>query len=150
MKQSVGSLDRPLLRSSLATMAADLVAVIVVVAAAAPRVASAAEARARAGADGGTATRAPSAARGRQLFMTVGCVHCHGSAGQGSNSGTRLAPDPLPAEAIATFIRAPNTQMPAYSAAVLSDADVADIAAFLRTVPAAKPADEIPALRALK
>ena len=94
MKQSVGSLDRPLLRSSLATMAAGLVAVIVVVAAAAPRVASAAEARARAGADGGTATRAPSAARGRQLFMTVGCVHCHGSAGQGSNSGTRLAPDP--------------------------------------------------------
>jgi mono/diheme cytochrome c family protein len=82
--------------------------------------------------------------------MTVGCVHCHGSAGQGSNSGTRLAPEPLPAEAIAAFIRATNTQMPAYSAQVLGDADVADIAAFLRTVPAAKPADAIPALRALK
>lgn len=96
------------------------------------------------------AARAPSAARGQQLYMTVGCVHCHGSAGQGSNSGARLAPDPLPAEAIAAFIRTTTTQMPAYSAKVLSDADVADIAAFLRTIPAARPADAIPALRALK
>jgi len=96
------------------------------------------------------ATRAPSATRGRQLFTTVGCVHCHGSEGQGSNAGLRLAPDPLPAEAIATFIRATNTQMPAYSAAVLSDADVADIAAYLRSIKPAKSADQIPALKALK
>jgi mono/diheme cytochrome c family protein len=77
-------------------------------------------------------------------------VHCHGSEGQGSGAGTRLAPGPLPAEAIAQFIRATNPTMPAYSAKVLSDADVADIAAFLATVPAARSADEIPALRDLK
>jgi mono/diheme cytochrome c family protein len=96
------------------------------------------------------AARTPSVARGRQLFSTVGCVHCHGSEGQGSTAGLRLAPDPLPAEAIAAFIRATNTQMPAYSAVVLSDADVADIAAFLRSIKPAKPADAIPALKALK
>jgi mono/diheme cytochrome c family protein len=92
---------------------------------------------------------APSATRGRQLFLRVGCVHCHGTEGQGSSAGTRLAPDSLPAAAIAQFIRATNTTMPAYSAKVLSDADVADIAAFLATIPPARPADSIPALRDL-
>jgi mono/diheme cytochrome c family protein len=81
--------------------------------------------------------------------MTVGCVHCHGSMGQGSTAGTRLAPESLPAEAIAPFIRNTGTTMPAYSARVLSDADVADIAAFLATIPAARPVERIPALRDL-
>ena len=93
---------------------------------------------------------APSAVRGWQLYTSVGCVHCHGSQGQGSTAGARLAPEPLPAAAIAQFIRATNTTMPTYSAQVLSDADVADIAAFLATVPAAKPVARIPALRDLQ
>jgi mono/diheme cytochrome c family protein len=99
----------------------------------------------------GAAERAasPSATRGRQLYVTVGCVHCHGSMGQGSTAGTRLAPQPLPAEAIAQFIRNTGTTMPAYSARVLSDADVADIAAFLATIPPARPVERIPALRDL-
>jgi mono/diheme cytochrome c family protein len=101
-------------------------------------------------ADSAAAAPAPSAARGRQLFMTVGCVHCHGTQGQGSTAGARLAPEPLPAAAIAQFIRATNTAMPAYSAKVLSDTDVADIAAFLATVPPAKPVASIPALRELR
>jgi mono/diheme cytochrome c family protein len=96
------------------------------------------------------ASPAPSAARGRQLYLAVGCVHCHGSQGQGSTAGTRLAPEPLPAAAIAQFIRATNTTMPAYSARVLGDAAVADIAAFLATIPAAKPVASIPALRDLR
>jgi mono/diheme cytochrome c family protein len=93
---------------------------------------------------------APSAARGRQLFMSVGCVHCHGSQGQGSFAGARLAPEPLPAAALAQFIRATNTTMPAYSEKVLGDADVADIAAFLASLPAPKPVERIPALRDLQ
>jgi mono/diheme cytochrome c family protein len=93
---------------------------------------------------------APSAARGRQLYLSVGCVHCHGTQGQGSTAGTRLAPEPLPAAAIAQFIRATNTTMPAYSAKVLGDADVADIAAFLASIPPARPVTGIPALRDLR
>lgn len=92
----------------------------------------------------------PSAVRGRQLYFAVGCVHCHGSEGQGSTAGARIAPDPLPPAALAAFVRATSTGMPAYGAEVLSDADVADIAAYLRSVPPVKPADAIPALRALK
>jgi mono/diheme cytochrome c family protein len=99
----------------------------------------------------GTANAAePSAKRGRELYMTIGCVHCHGSVGQGSNAGLKLAPDPLPAEAIAQFIRATNTQMPPYSEQVLSDVDVADIAAYLATIPPSKSPDEISALKKLK
>lgn len=93
---------------------------------------------------------AASAERGRALYMTVGCRHCHGSVGQGSNAGPRLAPGPLPAEAIAAVIRNAATRMPPYPEAVLGNRDVADIAEFLRTIPPAREADDIPALRALK
>ncbi|MSO99252.1 MAG: cytochrome c [Rhodospirillaceae bacterium] len=92
----------------------------------------------------------PSPSRGRDLFMKVGCYMCHGTQGQGSSAGLKLAPEPLPAEAIAQFIRATNTAMPAYSEMVLPDSDVADIAAFLETIPAARSPDSIPALKDLK
>jgi mono/diheme cytochrome c family protein len=95
------------------------------------------------------ADRAPSAERGRQVFTAVGCVHCHGTHGQGTSAGARLAPNPLPAPAIAQFLRSTATNMPTYSAQVLSDADVADIAAYLASLPAPKKPDDIPALRDL-
>jgi mono/diheme cytochrome c family protein len=117
---------------------------------AAPLLAAERAAAPAAAAPAAAAAAAPSAVRGGQLYTSVGCVHCHGSQGQGSTAGARLAPEPLPATAIAQFIRATNTTMPAYSAQVLSDADVADIAAFLATVPAAKPVARIPALRDLQ
>ncbi len=135
-------------------MNAKLSSLVIVVASllSADAVVRAAERPAAAGSPAGSPTAsqaAPSAVRGRQLFLNVGCVHCHGTQGQGTTAGTRLAPDPLPAEGIAAFIRSTNTQMPAYSAKLLSDGDVADIAAFLRTIPPAKSPDQIPALRGL-
>jgi mono/diheme cytochrome c family protein len=96
------------------------------------------------------ADKPASAARGKQIFNAVGCIHCHGSEGQGSSAGARIAPRALPAEAIAAFLRATTTNMPTYSAQVLSDADVADIAAFLASIPPPKSADSIPALKDLK
>jgi mono/diheme cytochrome c family protein len=93
---------------------------------------------------------APSASRGRTLFLNSGCKHCHGTQGQGTNSGKRLAPNPLPVEAMAQLIRAPGTRMPAYSPNVLSDADIADIAAYLATMLPAKSPDAIAILKDLK
>jgi mono/diheme cytochrome c family protein len=55
----------------------------------------------------------------------------------------------LPAAAIAQFIRANGTNMPAYSATLLNDAAVADIAAYLASLPASPQADNIPVLRDL-
>ena len=89
----------------------------------------------------------PSADRGKILYLTAGCKHCHGTVGQGSAAGRRLAPKPLPAAAITQFIRANGTNMPAYSEVLLNDAAVADIAAYLGSIPPSAPADSIPALR---
>ncbi len=93
------------------------------------------------------ATEKPSATRGRDTYMKVGCYLCHGTVGQGSNAGLKLAPDPLPAESIAQFIRGTKGPMPAYSERILPDSDVADIAAYLRSIPAARSANSIPALK---
>jgi ubiquinol-cytochrome c reductase cytochrome c subunit len=78
---------------------------------------------------------AQDAERGHELFLTVGCYQCHGTVGQGSGAGARLAPNPLPVEALRDYIRAPAQVMPPYEENVLSDEDVADIHAYLATVP---------------
>ena len=77
------------------------------------------------------------AERGYETYMRVGCFQCHGTVGQGPISGPRLAPDPLPMEAIRAYIRAPAQVMPPYVESVLSDADVADIHAYLESIPPA-------------
>jgi ubiquinol-cytochrome c reductase cytochrome c subunit len=76
---------------------------------------------------------------GRQAFMQAGCYQCHGTVGQGG-VGPRLAPDPLPPEALIAFVRYSNGNMPAYSPRVISDDDLRRIAAYLRSIPAAGPA----------
>jgi mono/diheme cytochrome c family protein len=87
-------------------------------------------------------------ARGKQLYMTTGCDQCHGTHGQGG-AGPRLAPGPIPYEGVLMQLRKPRIRMPLYSAVVMSDRDVADIYAYLQTVPKGKPASDIPLLKAL-
>jgi ubiquinol-cytochrome c reductase cytochrome c subunit len=77
----------------------------------------------------------PSAERGYETYMRIGCFQCHGTVGQGPISGPRLAPNPLPVEAIRAYIRAPAEVMPPYVESVLSDAEVADIHAYLESIP---------------
>jgi mono/diheme cytochrome c family protein len=91
--------------------------------------------------------RVADAARGKQLFMSVGCYQCHGTQGAGGGIfGPRLAPDPLPSAAIIALVRHPRARMPAYTPAVLSDAQIADIAAYLRSIPKGRAAVDIPML----
>ena len=85
--------------------------------------------------------------RGRQLFMRFGCYQCHGRVAQGSSAGARLAPAPMPLAAFARYVRQPRGEMPPYTAKVVTDQELADIHAFLRSVPrppavAALPFDE--------
>jgi ubiquinol-cytochrome c reductase cytochrome c subunit len=94
-----------------------------------------------------SAASAADAAKGKALFMSVGCYHCHGTQGQGMNTGPKLAPDPMPVEALTAFIRnAGTTAMPAFSAKMVSDAEVADIHAYLASIPKAADWKTVPLL----
>ena len=92
----------------------------------------------------------PSVERGEETYMRVGCFQCHGTNGQGSEAGTALTPDPLPPEAIANFIRFSPGRMPVYPEEILSDAEIADIVAYLEAVPEPPDADSITVLKGLK
>jgi len=77
---------------------------------------------------------AASAEKGRAAFVNKGCWQCHGFAGQGG-AGLKLAPDPMPLEAMAAFVRNTKGRMPPYSESVLSSDDLADIHAYLASIP---------------
>ena len=88
--------------------------------------------------------------RGKQLYMSTGCYQCHGTRGAGGGfAGPRLAPTPIPYEGFLLQLRKPRARMPIYTAVVMPNADVADIYAYLRTVPKGKTADEIPLLKSV-
>jgi ubiquinol-cytochrome c reductase cytochrome c subunit len=91
-------------------------------------------------------TEVSSIVHGRQLYIADGCPQCHGYIGQGS-AGPRLAPDPLPLEVFTRQLRNPMAVMPIYTRAILSDADLADIYAYLKSIPRPKPVTEIPLLK---
>ena len=70
--------------------------------------------------------------KGKTLFAKNGCAECHGLEGQGApTSGPRVGPNPLPLAAFIKYVREPKNQMPPYTVKVMSDADLADVRAFL-------------------
>jgi len=89
-------------------------------------------------------------ANGRQLYLAVGCWQCHGTVGQGGSAGPRLAPGPMPLEALRAFLRHSVRAMPAYPETILTDAAIADIHAYLQSIPAPPRADTLPLLRDLR
>ena len=95
----------------------------------------------------GSATAfAASAEKGKQLFLKNGCWQCHGEQGQGGVTGFRLAPDPIPFETLQNFVRTTNRNMPAYRESILSNEDLADIYAYLQSIPKGPDPKSIPLL----
>jgi ubiquinol-cytochrome c reductase cytochrome c subunit len=95
---------------------------------------------------GNAAVFAASAEKGRQLFLKNGCWQCHGERGQGGVTGRTLAPDPIPFEALKTFVRTTDRAMPAYREQILSDDDLAEIYAYLQSIPKTPDPKNIPLL----
>jgi mono/diheme cytochrome c family protein len=102
------------------------------------------------------APAAPSgnAANGKTLFTTAGCYACHGSMGQGGPGG-RLAPNVIPFPILSKYVRNGKANpganrnwsgMPPFSTKFISDAQLADIYAFLASIPPPPPVKSIPLL----
>ena len=92
---------------------------------------------------------AADAGKGKAAFMKYGCWQCHGTQGQGSvstSSGKVLAPDPLPFDSLSAFVRSTNGAMPPYSEKILPNEDLADIHAYLASIPKPVDAKSIPLL----
>ena len=93
-------------------------------------------------------TGAPLDERGKTLYEKNMCTTCHGTAGNGGErgSGPAIAPNVWPLEAMKTQMRNPRQAMPRYGEKFLSDADLADIHAWLSTIKAGPKAKDIPLL----
>lgn len=93
-------------------------------------------------------TPAGNAKRGSELFLKNSCYACHGFSGE-NGPGARLVPMKLTQTGFIAYVRNPPrpNQMPSYSPKVLSDADMADIYAYIKTIPdTERPAKSIPLL----
>jgi mono/diheme cytochrome c family protein len=89
------------------------------------------------------------AAKGKHLYLADGCFTCHGRAGQGgayNGPAPVLAQTEMPFEGFAGQVRNPANDMPAYPGALVSDQDLADMYAFLQSLPGPRPAKDIPIL----
>jgi mono/diheme cytochrome c family protein len=86
------------------------------------------------------------AENGKRLYLADGCFTCHGRSGQGGAFNVpapSLAKIELPFEGFKAQLREPANDMPAYSTAVLSDQEIADMYAFVRSLPGARSAKDI-------
>lgn len=87
------------------------------------------------------------AAHGQELWGRYGCYECHGWVGQGAPlSGPRLVPNLAAFPAFSRQVWEPRDQMPPYSREYVSEADVADLYAYLQALPPSPDADDIPLL----
>jgi len=86
----------------------------------------------------GTARADGSAEKGKEAIVKHGCFQCHGTWGQGSvitSGGKVLTDTQLPFESFKAFVRTTNRAMPPYSEKILSDDDLADIFAYITSLP---------------
>ena len=92
------------------------------------------------------------AVSGQQLYTKMACFYCHGTEGQGSapGIGPRIAQVPRGFESFVRYVRRPTGRMTGYSEKILTDADLADIYAYLRSLPAARAVSDIPLLEQLR
>jgi mono/diheme cytochrome c family protein len=85
------------------------------------------------------------AVNGKRLYLAT-CFACHGRSGQGgamNGPAPILARTAMPFDGFKAQLREPISDMPAYSQAVMSDQQIADIYAFVETLPGPLPAKDM-------
>ena len=88
------------------------------------------------------------AQNGKKLFMSDGCYECHGRQGQGAaqTGAARIGPPMLSFDGFQSYVRKPINQMPPYSVKAIPDQDLADIYAYLKSIPMPPKGKDIPLL----
>ena len=87
------------------------------------------------------------AASGAKLFVDRACWQCHGLAAQGGGiAGPRLAGRVQVWAAFAAYVRRPTEEMIPFTAKVLPDQELADIFAWLRSLPPPPAVESLPVL----
>jgi mono/diheme cytochrome c family protein len=88
------------------------------------------------------------AQNGKKLFMSDGCYECHGRQGQGAaqTGAARIGPPQLSFEGFQNYVRKPTNQMPPYTTKAVPDQDLADIYAYLKSIPMPPKGKDIPLL----
>jgi ubiquinol-cytochrome c reductase cytochrome c subunit len=88
---------------------------------------------------------AGNAQHGQAVYTRIGCYECHGRDAQSGRP--TLGPNALPFPAFEHQVRSPRLDMPPYTAKVLSDSDLADIYAFVKSVSQPPKVDSVPLLK---
>jgi mono/diheme cytochrome c family protein len=85
---------------------------------------------------------------GKKNFTANGCYECHGLQGQGATQtgGARIGPPILSLESFMSYVRHPANQMPPYTSKAISDQDLTDIYAYLKSIPLPPKGKDIPLL----
>jgi mono/diheme cytochrome c family protein len=89
------------------------------------------------------------AAAGKKVFLADGCYECHGRVGEGgamNGPAPIVAKTKLPYGAFKGQLRNPANDMPPYPDTLLSDQEVADIFAYLQSLPGPRPVSDLPIL----
>jgi len=87
---------------------------------------------------------------GKRLFLKDGCWECHGYAGQGGRDGARIGATSLTLQGVIRYVRKPTGSMPAFTDRLITDQEMTDIYAYLKSLPPVKAAKDIPLLNQLK
>jgi ubiquinol-cytochrome c reductase cytochrome c subunit len=101
-------------------------------------------------AQAGLPTVVGNAETGKRLYEKNTCFFCHGTVGQGTMDGARLAVVARNLQSFTRYVRQPAGRMPAFTDKILSDQELADIFAYVRSLPQAKAVKDIPLLEQLK
>ena len=91
-----------------------------------------------------SAAPAGNAQAGKDLYLRYSCYACHSYDGHGG-AGARLVPMRLTVDRFTNYVHNPR-QMPPYSSRLLSDAQLADLFAYIKSLPVSPEAKDIPLL----
>jgi mono/diheme cytochrome c family protein len=92
--------------------------------------------------------RAQDVENGTRIYLRNGCWECHNYNGSGGRQGVRLSQIKLTAQGFVNYVRKPR-QMTPYGPKIMSDQDLQDVYAYIKSFPEPPPLSSVPILNNL-